>query len=179
VPFLPAMVHKSVKKFYLYQLIKNNMTPLFKKLNFKAHATIVAINAPASFEAELKAMESEAAIIKNLKKVKQTDFALCFATTQQEIDSFIKEAGGKLTGDAVLWFCYPKMSSKKYRCEFNRDTGWAVVAQYDFEPVRMVAIDEDWSALRFRKVAFIKTITRRESYALTTEAKKRTTQKGK
>jgi hypothetical protein len=42
----------------------------------------------------------------------------------------------------------------------------------------MVAIDEDWSALRFRKVEFIKTITRRESYALTTEAKKRTTQKG-
>jgi hypothetical protein len=43
----------------------------------------------------------------------------------------------------------------------------------------MVAIDEDWSALRFRKVAFVKTITRRESYALTKEAKARTTQKGK
>ncbi len=155
------------------------MTPLFKKLNFKDHTSIVAINAPASFDAELKAMESEAPIIKNLKKVKETDFALCFATTQKEIDSFIQEAANKLSGDAVLWFCYPKMSSKKYQCDFNRDTGWAVVAQYNFEPVRMVAIDEDWSALRFRKVEFIKTITRRESFALTTEAKKRTTQKGK
>jgi hypothetical protein len=154
------------------------MTPLFKKLNFKDHKTIVAINAPASFEAELRAMEDKAIIIKHLKKVKETDFALCFATTQKEIDSFIKEASSKLKGDAVLWFCYPKLSSKKYQCEFNRDTGWAVVAQYNFEPVRMVAIDEDWSALRFRKVEFIKTITRRESYALTTEAKKRTTQKG-
>jgi hypothetical protein len=154
------------------------MTPLFKKLNFKDHKTIVAINTPASFDAELQAMESEASVIKNLKKLKETEFALCFATTQKEIDSFIKEAANKLKGDAVLWFCYPKMSSKKYKCEFNRDTGWAVVAQYNFEPVRMVAIDEDWSALRFRKVEFIKTITRRESYALTTEAKKRTTKKG-
>jgi hypothetical protein len=154
------------------------MTPLFKKLNFKDHQTIVAINAPASFEKELMTMESEATVINNLKKIKETEFALCFATTQKEIDSFIKEASGKLKGDAVLWLCYPKLSSKKYKCEFNRDTGWAVVAQYNFEPVRMVAIDEDWSALRFRKVAFIKTITRRESHALTTDAKKRTTQKG-
>jgi hypothetical protein len=67
------------------------MTPLFKKLNFKDHKTIVAINAPASFEAELRAMEDKAIIIKHLKKVKETDFVLCFATTQKEIDSFIKE----------------------------------------------------------------------------------------
>jgi hypothetical protein len=154
------------------------MTPLFKKLNFKAHTTIVAINAPAFFEAALLAMEGEATIIKNLKKANEIEFALCFATTQKEIDSFIKEASAKLKGDVVLWCCYPKLSSKKYKCEFNRDTGWAVVAKYNLEPVRMVAIDEDWSALRFRKVEFIKTITRRESYALTTEAKKRTTQKG-
>jgi hypothetical protein len=155
------------------------MTPLFKKLNFKEHKTIVAVNAPASFDAALQAMEGEASIIKNLKKVKEADFMICFATMQKEIDSFIKEANSKLKGDAVLWFCYPKGSSKKYKCDFNRDTGWDAVAQYDFEPVRMVAIDEDWSALRFRKVGFIKTITRRESFALTSEAKKRTTQKGK
>jgi hypothetical protein len=37
---------------------------------------------------------------------------------------------------------------------------------------------EDWSALRFRKAEFIKTIARRESFALTPDAKARTTQKG-
>jgi hypothetical protein len=132
------------------------MTPLFKKLNFKEHKTIVAVNAPASFDAALQAMEGEASIIKNLKKVKEADFMICFATMQKEIDSFIKEANSKLKGDAVLWFCYPKGSSKKYKCDFNRDTGWDAVAQYDFEPVRMVAIDEDWSALRFRKVVLLK-----------------------
>jgi hypothetical protein len=155
------------------------MTPLFKKLNFKNHSAIVAINYPKSFEAELDAMKEIAPIIQSIKKAKEIDFALLFVTQQKEIDVLIKEIFPKLKGDAVLWFCYPKGTSKKYKCDFNRDTGWQTVATYDLETVRMVAIDEDWSALRFRKVAFVKTITRRESYALTTEAKARTTQKGK
>ncbi len=46
-------------------------------------------------------------------------------------------------GDAIIWFTYPKTSSKKYTCEFNRDTGWAVLGELGLEGVRQVAIDED------------------------------------
>jgi hypothetical protein len=155
------------------------MTPLFKKLNYKNQPTIVAIRSPKSFANELTQMATNASIIDNLKKVKEIDFAICFVTTQKEIDDFVAAIHDKLNADAVLWMCYPKMSSKKYSCDFNRDTGWKTLSDLHVEPVRQVAIDEDWSALRFRKVEFIKTITRRESYALTKEAKKRTTQKGK
>jgi hypothetical protein len=59
-------------------------------------------------------------------------------------------------GDALLWFAYPKGTSKRYHCEFNRDTGWQVIRDAGFDSVRQVAIDEDWSALRFRRVEFIK-----------------------
>ena len=45
------------------------------------------------------------------------------------------------------------------------------------EPVKQVAIDEDRSALRFRKVEFNKTITRHQTLDLTAEAKDRTAQK--
>jgi hypothetical protein len=155
------------------------MTSLFKKLNFKNHKAIVAINYPKSFEAELNAMKEIVPIIGSIRKTKEIDFALLFVTQQKEIDALIKEIYPKLKGDAALWFCYPKGTSKNYKCDFNRDTGWQTVATYNLETVRMVAIDEDWSALRFRKVAFVKTITRRESFALTKEAKARTTQKGK
>ncbi len=41
-----------------------------------------------------------------------------------------------------------------------------------FEPVRMVAIDEDWSAVRFRRVEFIKTMNRPEEVRLTKKAKR-------
>jgi hypothetical protein len=56
----------------------------------------------------------------------------------------------------VIWFAYPKGSSKRYSCEFNRDSGWNVIRAAGFESVRMVAIDEDWSALRFRRLEYVK-----------------------
>lgn len=59
-------------------------------------------------------------------------------------------------GDALLWFAYPKQTSRRYRCDFNRDTGFQVLRDSGYESVRMVAIDEDWSALRFRRAAFVK-----------------------
>jgi hypothetical protein len=155
------------------------MTPLFKKLNFKDHSHIVAINSPQTFKQELQKMESTTHILTDTVQIKEIEFILCFVTTQSEIDMFISENNHKFIGDTIIWLCYPKASSKRYACEFNRDTGFHVLGNYNLEPVRQVSIDEDWSALRFRKVEYIKTIIRRESYALTNEAKKRTTQKGK
>ncbi|TAE26028.1 MAG: hypothetical protein EAZ91_18465 [Cytophagales bacterium] len=68
---------------------------------------------------------------------------------------------------------YPKQSSKKYRCEFNRDTGWASVGAAGFEPVRQVAINDDWSALRFRRAAYLKKITRNPEGMISSEGRRR------
>ena len=56
----------------------------------------------------------------------------------------------------MVWFAYPKGTSKRYTCDFNRDTGWQVIRDAGFDSVRQVAIDEDWSAMRFRRVEYIK-----------------------
>jgi hypothetical protein len=152
------------------------MTPLFKKLNYKNQIAIHVLNAPTSFDEELEKM-------KEFTQVKTScstsNFVLVFVTKEQEVANYAKQVKNFLETDGVVWFCYPKQSSKKYKCEFNRDNGWNSLGVLGYEPVRMVAIDEDWSALRFRKTEHIKKITRRESFALTTEAKQRTTQKGK
>lgn len=150
------------------------MTPLFKKLNYKEGQTIVCLNAPESFQSALDEMRSDAAIIQNEKEVTTVQFAMVFATKQAEVDYYATLLAPKLEGDAVLWACYPKGTSKKYKCEFNRDNGWKILGELGLEGVRMVAIDEDWTALRFRKTAFIKTMTRRESFALSAEGKQKT-----
>jgi len=137
------------------------MTALFKKLNFKDHSSILAIGAPESFAVELNAMSESASIYENEEQIPQIDFAIIFVTKQQEIAVAIEKIFPKLSADAVLWFCYPKGTSKKYKCDFNRDSGWEKLREYKFEPVRQVAIDDDWSALRFREVRFIKTLTRK------------------
>ena len=46
---------------------------------------------------------------------------------------------------------YPKVSSKKYTTDYNRDSGWNLLGEWGMEPVRQVAIDQDWSALAFPK----------------------------
>jgi len=57
---------------------------------------------------------------------------------------------------SVHVFAYPKGTSKKYKCDFNRDTGWDKLKEAGFDTVRSIAIDEDWTGLRFRRKEFIK-----------------------
>jgi hypothetical protein len=53
--------------------------------------------------------------------------------------SQLEAAGATLAaaadGDATIWMAYPKASSKKYKCEFNRDSGWPTLGAAGFEPV--------------------------------------------
>ncbi len=45
-----------------------------------------------------------------------------------------------------LWFCYPKGG----RADINRDSLWPMVAEHGVRPITQIAIDDTWSALRFR-----------------------------
>jgi hypothetical protein len=131
------------------------MSPLFQKLNLKDQREIVVFNAPESFEPELESLDG-VAVVRNPKKPKAVTYALAFATRQAELDRLSKMLASAAQGDALLWFAYPKGTSKRYQCDFNRDSGWKVIRSAGFESVRMVAIDEDWSAVRFRRLNFIK-----------------------
>jgi len=135
------------------------MTPLFAKLNWKDQPEIVVLNAPESFETELASLKG-VTVERQAKAVKTIAFALAFVKTLAEVQSAAKALLSKAEGDAIVWLAYPKGTSKRYRCEFNRDNGWEALQKAGWEPVRMVAIDEDWSGLRFRRVEFIKNLTR-------------------
>ena len=98
---------------------------------------------------------------------------MAFVTTQEQINALAPTIAEKAGGDAIVWFAYPKGTSKKYKSEINRDHGWDRLGHEGFERVRMVAIDEDWSAKRFRRAGFIKTMTRPKEYRLTERGKAR------
>jgi hypothetical protein len=146
------------------------VTLLFKKLNLKDQKQVLILNAPDSFEPELETLEG-VTVQRDLVEVQTITFSLAFVTKQAEVDELVGAIAPKTQGDAIVWFAYPKGTSKKYKCEFNRDTGWAVLGEAGFEGVRQVAIDADWSALRFRKVEFISSMTRDEKRAITEQGK--------
>jgi hypothetical protein len=144
----------------------------FEKLNLKEQKQILVLNAPESFEPELKTLRG-ITVQRDLKNVNQIEFSLAFVTKQKEVDTLGKAIAKKVEGDAVVWFAYAKGSSKKYKSEINRDSGWKILGDGGFEPVRMVAIDEDWSAVRFRRVDFIKTLTRGKEHRMSAKGKER------
>ncbi|MBZ5675958.1 MAG: hypothetical protein LAP61_17090 [Acidobacteriia bacterium] len=152
------------------------MASTFGKLNLKDQKDILVLNAPESFEPELKALRG-VTVHHDLKNVNKVEFSLAFVTKQKEVDTLGKAIAKKAEGDAVVWFAYPKGSSKNYKSEINRDNGWKVLGDAGFEPVRMVAIDEDFSAVRFRRVEFIKTLTRGKEHRMSAQGKARAARK--
>jgi hypothetical protein len=131
------------------------MPTVFDKLNLKDQQEILVLNAPASFAGELKGLNN-IRVVRSLRAAKDVAFSLAFVTRQAELDSLSTALIEKATDDPLLWFAYPKGTSKKYTCEFNRDKGWNVLRESGFDTVRQVAVDEDWSALRFRRARFIR-----------------------
>jgi hypothetical protein len=135
------------------------MNQIFKKLNFKDQSAVVIVNAPQSFNKDMQEMKAFTKVGTTIPSG-EINFFLGFVTKQNEVDALVEKVIPLMAGDGLFWFAYPKGSSKKYKCEFNRDSGWSKLGKHGYEPVRMVAIDEDWSALRFRHVDNIRVMTR-------------------
>lgn len=147
--------------------------PILKKLAFKEQKEILVLHAPESFQRTLRHLSDDTNLITSINQVNQMNYAIVFVTKKAEIQQFAQTSMGKIAGDAIIWMCYPKGRSKKYSCDFNRDQGWEPMGELGFEPVSMVAIDEDWSALRFRNVHFIKTLKRNPDHIMSKEGKAR------
>jgi hypothetical protein len=131
------------------------MAGIFEKLNLKDQQEILVLRAPDSFLPELARLPV-LTLHTHIESVPRIGFLLAFVTKKSEVDALAGPVAERATGDATVWFAYPKGTSKKYKCDFNRDTGWDALQAEGFDTVRAVAIDEDWTALRFRRKEFIK-----------------------
>jgi hypothetical protein len=75
--------------------------------------------------------------------------AIVFMQDAAAVTSFLEEHGSELSAPGILWFCYPKGG----RADIDRDSLWPMVAVHGMRPITQVALDETWSALRFRPLA--------------------------
>jgi hypothetical protein len=131
------------------------MAEVFEKLNLKGQQEIVVLNAPDSFLPHLARLPV-LTLHRHIESAPRISFLLAFVTRQSEVDALAGPVAEHAQGDAIVWFAYPKGTSKNYKCDFNRDTGWDALRAAGFDTVRAIAIDEDWTALRFRRVEYIK-----------------------
>jgi hypothetical protein len=72
--------------------------------------------------------------------------AVLFVDDARSAKALLDAHRDDLARPAALWVAYPKA----HRSDIDRDSLWPILAQYGMRPISQVAIDDVWSALRFR-----------------------------
>ena len=145
--------------------------PLLKKLQHRPGTPVLALWVPEEVEPAVAGWEAGGVTVHRRMRG-GSPFVLAFLRSCKEIEARAERLAGVLGGDdPILWLAYPKKSSKRYRSDVGRDDSWTPIGDLGFEPVRQVAVDDDWSALRFRRAEQVKTLTR--SRAISAAGRKR------
>ena len=74
------------------------------------------------------------------------DVALVFADDAAGFRKILTKQRAHLLEPTVFWVAYPKAN----RTDVNRDSLWPIMSEYGMRPITQVAVDDTWSALRFR-----------------------------
>lgn len=132
------------------------MKNLLVKLNYKEQKRIALINAEEDFTFSFSEELKDVMIDKEIDPRYPYSFIILFVKNISEVELYTPIALHNLMADGILWFCFPKKSSKKYNSDLGRDHGWKALNDSGLHGVRLISIDEDWSAMRFRNAKFIK-----------------------
>ena len=132
------------------------MEKLLKKLNYKSLKRIALLNSSKEFADALSKTLPDVQIDAEIDPRYPYEFILMFAQRIKEVEALAPRALHNLVSDGILWIAYPKKTSKNLPSDIDRDNGWDELINRGFDKVRQVAIDNDWTSLRFRNTRFIR-----------------------
>jgi hypothetical protein len=139
------------------------MKNLVEKLNYKGQKRIAVLNAEKNFISSISGDLKDVIIDQKIDPRYPYEFIILFVKSQTEVEMFAPMTLHNLIADGILWFCYPKKTSKIFKTDIDRDHGWKILNDSGLLGIRIVAIDTNWSALRFRNKKFIKSTSGRFS----------------
>jgi hypothetical protein len=132
------------------------MDEILKKLRYGDQNRIAVLNAPEVIMKKLVKALPSVQIDTEINARYLYDFMVVFASRSDEVKLLGPACIHNLNGDGKLWMAYPKGTSQKYVTDINRDHGWESVEKTGFRRVSQVAIDDEWSALRFRNSRYVR-----------------------
>jgi hypothetical protein len=124
--------------------------PLAKRMQVKAGQRILAVNAPEGYAALLGDLPEDAELATR-GEPRNADHVHVFVRDSAELARLGPTAIAGVDAGAVTWIAYPKKTSG-VSTDLTRDRGWEAVTG-DIDAVSQVAVDDTWSALRFKSVA--------------------------
>ena len=112
------------------------------KLQLKPGQSISIVNEPVNLALDL-GRDHPAATDPGM-----ADAVIVFCTDRAELDGLRDQYVPPAARDALTWVAYPKAG--KLGTDLNRDVLAKIVEREAVRPVRQVALDDVWSALRLR-----------------------------
>lgn len=113
------------------------MNALDKKLQIKPGQAIAIFGDAPSLE--LAADRAEATI---------ADGILVFVRNEAGLRDVLPALRSAANREKLTWVAYPK--AKQLSTDLNRDIIWGITNDNGLDPVRQIAIDDVWSALRLK-----------------------------
>ena len=126
---------------------------LAQKLLIKPGYKVLLMNAPQGYADMLMPLPDGAAM--STTPGENFDCVLAFVTNKADIEAHAKTVVKSVIHDGLMWFAYPKKSSK-VKTDITRDVGWESVQKLGMEGIAQIAIDDTWAATRFRPNDMVK-----------------------
>ena len=84
--------------------------------------------------------------VRVVETLEEATTAILFGDDATSLRAMVAAQAADLGEPDTVWVAYPKAN----RTDINRDSAWPILAEYGMRPIGQVAIDDVWSALRFR-----------------------------
>lgn len=122
-------------------------TPLAKKLGIKPAYTIYLHNQPTHYFELFSDLPEELSQTNELNS-ESIDFIHVFCTTFDELSNIALACKNALKKKGLLWVSWPKGKSK-IPTDLKRDPIREYLLELGLVDVKVAAIDDDWSGLKF------------------------------
>ncbi len=132
------------------------MDEILKKLKYKDQVRIAVVNAPDGFRNRISSLLPGVQIDTEINARYLYEFMIAFTPASSDVEKIGPSCIHNLSDDGKLWMAYPRGNSRRSGTDINRDHGWNSVEETGFRRVSQVAVDNDWSAVRFRNAKYVK-----------------------
>lgn len=122
-----------------------------KKMRLKAEVPLLLLNCPPECFSHFDGLDIRDKLTSRLVFEQVVLFAEQSHILSKIVPGIVKHMGK----DPIFWIAYPKKSGR-IDSDMHRDgEWWQMMAEYGYEGVASAAIDDTWTALRFRKTEAI------------------------
>lgn len=124
-----------------------SINKLSKKLLIKPGKSVLIVNGPEHYIRLLEPLPEAVQI--SFNAAGNYDLIQLFVLNNSELKKELKNLQSYFQADTIIWIAYPKKTSGIIT-DLGMMSSWEETSRYNLSPVASVAINETWTALRFR-----------------------------